>query len=51
MKHKIADDVNVNVNVNFDAQDVADTIDKIQMAMVTVIVVSTIAHIFKKAMG
>lgn len=48
MKHKITDDVNVNVNVEFNAQDVTEVVDHVQMAVVTIIVVSTIAHILKK---
>lgn len=47
MKHRITDDVNVNVNVEFDKEDVMEVLDKIQSVMVTVIVVSTVGHIFK----
>lgn len=47
MKHRIADDVNVNVNVEFDKDDVIEIVDHVQVAVVTVIIASTIAHILK----
>lgn len=50
MKHKIADDVNVNLNVDIDTQNLATLVDKIVEGAVTIIVVATTAHIFRKWM-
>lgn len=45
MKHKIVDDINVSLDIP--TQDLEDLVDKITEAVVTVIVVSTAAHILK----
>lgn len=47
MKHQIIEDVNVNVNVEFDKDDVIEVVDHVQMAVITIIVVGTAAHILK----
>lgn len=47
MKHKIADDVNVNVNVELPTQDLEGLIDKATEAVVVIIATYTVAHILK----
>lgn len=47
MKHRITDDVNVNVNIEFDKDDVTEVVDHVQAAVITIIVVGTVAHILK----
>jgi hypothetical protein len=50
MKHVITDDIDVNVNLNVDipAEELADLIDKATDAVVVIVVVATAAHIFRK---
>lgn len=50
MKHRIDDDVNVNVHISADLpkDDLAEVIDKVTDAAITIIVVSTAAHILKR---
>lgn len=46
MKHKIVDDV--NVNLEFDKEDVEYVIDKITESTIKIVAVITIAQIIKK---
>lgn len=48
MKHKIADDINVNLNIDIPAEDLGDLIDKVVDGAVTIIAVATVAHILRK---
>jgi hypothetical protein len=48
MKHVIADDINVNVKIDIPADDLEQVIDKVTDAAVTIIIVATGAHIFKR---
>jgi hypothetical protein len=47
MRHKLVDDVNVNVKVDIPTQDIEDVIDKVVDAAITLTVVFTAAQIFK----
>jgi hypothetical protein len=47
MKHKLVDDVNVNIKVDIPAQDLEDLIDKAVDAAITITVVVTVAQIVK----
>lgn len=47
MKHTIADDVNVNVNIGIPAQDLEDLINQVVDATITITVVVTVAQIVK----
>lgn len=48
MRHKIADDVNVNVRVDIPAEDLADLIELATSSILTIIAAATVAHIFKQ---
>lgn len=47
MKHRIADDVNVNVHVDIPAEDLVDLIECAKDAILTVIAAAAAAHILK----
>lgn len=46
MKH--SHDAEININHEFSKEDVEDVIDKVTDSVITIIVVSTLAHLFKK---
>ena len=48
MRHKIADDVNVNVHIDIPAEDLVDLIECAKDAALTIIAASTVAYIFKQ---
>lgn len=48
MKHKISEPIDVNVNIEFDAQDVEDVVDKVGEVVFAIIVATTISHILRK---
>lgn len=48
MKHKLDGPVDVNVNLEFDVEDVESVIDKVTECVVIVIGVATAAHILKR---
>ena len=45
MKHQHSD---ININVEFDREDVEDVVDKVTDSVITIIVVATAAHILRK---
>lgn len=47
MKHRIADDVNINVSVDIPTQDLEDLIDRATERVISIIVVATAANILK----
>lgn len=49
MKQKIEinDDVNINVNVEFPAQDLEDLIDRVTESIMAIVLVTTVSHIVK----
>lgn len=48
MKHRIADDVNVNVKVDIPTDDVVEIVGAVKDAVVTVIAAAAAAHILKQ---
>jgi hypothetical protein len=48
MKHTIKEDVNVNANVNIPTDELESLVDHIVDGAVTIIVVATAAHIFRR---
>lgn len=48
MRHKFADDVNINLNVDIQAEELESLVDKCVDGAVTIIVVAAVAHILKK---
>lgn len=48
MKHKIADDVNVNINHEFVKEDVEDVIDRVTASVLIIIATHTVASILRK---
>lgn len=48
MKHVITDDVNVNVRVDIPTEELEGLVEKVVDGTITIIVVATVAHIFKE---
>ncbi len=48
MKHKLTEDVNVNVKIDVPVEDLENLIDKVVDGAITIVAVATVAHIFKK---
>lgn len=48
VKHKITDDVNVNLNITLPKEDLEQLIDKVTESVVVIIAAATVAHIFRR---
>lgn len=48
VKHKIADDVDVNLRIDLPTQDLEDLVDKITESVLVMIAAATVAHILKQ---
>lgn len=47
MKHTIADDINVNLNIDIPSEDVIDIIDKVTESALAIIAAVTAAYVLK----